>query len=111
KNKVVEKGRVTVVLNGVTLINDGQFDTATGGEVEDKLGTPASPLLQAQGPKVDIQELQLKTLDKETLAQRPAVQPPPDGPGPCGVGGCARSDPTPPAPPRRAPAPPGGARH
>src|SRR5262249_44330469 len=64
KNKVVEKGRVTVVLNGVALINDGQFDTATGGAIDDKLGTPGPLLLQDHGNKIRFRNVWLKPLDK-----------------------------------------------
>jgi hypothetical protein len=46
QGKVTEKGRITVVLNGVPIIQDGQFDKVTGGAINDKIGTPGPLLLQ-----------------------------------------------------------------
>jgi Domain of Unknown Function (DUF1080) len=46
QGKVTEKGRITVVLNGVPIIQDGQFDKVTGGAFNDKIGTPGPLLLQ-----------------------------------------------------------------
>ncbi|HZT83209.1 MAG TPA: DUF1080 domain-containing protein [Gemmataceae bacterium] len=62
KGKVTEKGRVTVVLNGVTLINDGQFDHVTGGSLDDKMGNPGPLLLQDHGCKVRYRNLWLEPL-------------------------------------------------
>jgi len=47
--KVKEKGHVTVVLNGVTIIDNGEFDKATGGAMDNKLGEPGPLRLQDHG--------------------------------------------------------------
>jgi hypothetical protein len=44
--KVTEKGRLTVVLNGVTIIDNGSFDKTTGGAIDNNLGQPGPILLQ-----------------------------------------------------------------
>jgi hypothetical protein len=67
--KVTEKGRVTVKLNGVTIINDGKFDRWTGGELDHKLGEPGPILLQdhhnkSGGPNVRYRNIWLKPLEK-----------------------------------------------
>jgi len=62
KGKVSENGRVTVVLNGVTLIKDGKFDHATGGAIDEKLGTPGPILLQDHGCKVRYRNIWLKEI-------------------------------------------------
>src|SRR5262249_38979528 len=46
QGKVTEKGRITVVLNGVPLIENGKFDRVTAGAMDDKIGTPGPLLLQ-----------------------------------------------------------------
>ncbi|HWG42374.1 MAG TPA: DUF1080 domain-containing protein [Gemmataceae bacterium] len=52
KGKVTEKGRLTVVLNGVAIIDDGKFDKVTGGAINNKIGEPGPLLLQDHGCKV-----------------------------------------------------------
>jgi hypothetical protein len=64
QGKVTESGRVTVKLNGVTLINDGKFDKVTGGALDDKLGTPGPIRLQDHGNKVRYRNIWLVKLDK-----------------------------------------------
>ena len=59
---MTEKGRLTVVLNGVTLIDDGKFDHATGGALDDKLGTPGPLRLQDHGCKVRYRNIWLQPL-------------------------------------------------
>jgi hypothetical protein len=65
--KVTEKGRLTVKLNGVTIIDDGKFDKWTGGELDQKLGEPGPILLQdhqnkSGGPNVRYRNIWLKPL-------------------------------------------------
>jgi 3-keto-disaccharide hydrolase len=62
KGKVTEKGRVTVVLNGVTLIDDGKFDHVTGGAIDDKIGTSGPILLQDHGCKVRYRNIWIQPL-------------------------------------------------
>jgi hypothetical protein len=64
QGKVTEPGRVTVVLNGVALIDDGKFDKVTGGALDDKLGTPGPIRLQDHGNKVRYRNIWLVKLDK-----------------------------------------------
>src|SRR6516162_3695328 len=65
KGKVTEKGRVTVVLNGVTLIDDGKFDQVTGGAQDDKIGTPGPLRLQDHGCKVRYRNIWLQPLTEK----------------------------------------------
>ncbi len=46
KGKVTEKGRLTVVLNGVPIIKNSEFDHTTGGAISDKIGESGPILLQ-----------------------------------------------------------------
>ena len=67
--KVTEKGRLTVALNGVKIIDDGKFDKWTGGELDQKLGEPGPILLQdhhnkSGGPNVRYRNIWLKPLEK-----------------------------------------------
>ncbi len=64
KGKVVEKGHVTVVLNGVTIINDGRFDKVTGGAMDDKIGEPGPIRLQDHGNTVRYRNIWLKPIEK-----------------------------------------------
>src|SRR5262249_37110046 len=61
--KVTEKGKVTVMLNGVK-ITEGEFDKVTGGNLDDKLGEPGPLLLQDHGCKVRFRNVWLKPLEK-----------------------------------------------
>ena len=62
--KVTEKGRLTVVINGVTLIDDGKFDHVTGGAIDDKLGEPGPLLLQDHGCKVRYRNIWIQPLSQ-----------------------------------------------
>jgi hypothetical protein len=62
QGKVKEKGRLTVILNGVTLIDDGKFDRTTGGAVDNKLGEPGPLLLQNHGCKVRYRNIWIEPL-------------------------------------------------
>ncbi len=66
QGKVTEKGRLTVVLNGVTLIDDGKFDHATGGALDTKLGTPGPLRLQDHGCKVRYRNIWLQPLTESS---------------------------------------------
>jgi hypothetical protein len=62
--KVTDKGYVTVVLNGVTLIDDGTFDKLTGGALDDKMGEPGPIRLQDHGCLVRFRNIWLQPLAK-----------------------------------------------
>lgn len=64
--KVTEKGRLTVMLNGVAVIEDGTFDRVTGGAIDEKVGTPGPILLQDHGCKVRYRNLWLQPLSGES---------------------------------------------
>jgi hypothetical protein len=66
KGKVTEKGRLTVVLNGVTLIDDGKFDKVTGGAMDEKIGTPGPLRLQDHGCKVRYRNIWIQPLPEPT---------------------------------------------
>ena len=63
--KVTENGRLTVVLNGVTLIDDGKFDRVTGGAIDNKLGEPGPLLLQDHGCKVRYRNIWIQPLSQK----------------------------------------------
>jgi hypothetical protein len=60
--KVTEKGHVTVVFNGETVIDNGAFDTTTGGELDKKIGEPGPLRLQDHGCKVRFRNIWLLPL-------------------------------------------------
>src|SRR5262245_40947426 len=60
--KVTKKGRLTVAHNGVTIIDDAEFDKLTGGALDDKMGSPGPILLQDHGNKIRFRNVWLKKL-------------------------------------------------
>lgn len=60
--KVTTKGRLTVTLNGETVIKDGEFDKVTGGAIDNKIGTPGPLKLQDHGNKVRFRNVWIKPL-------------------------------------------------
>jgi hypothetical protein len=63
--QVTEKGKLTVILNGVTIIDNGRFDRTTGGALDGKIGTPGPILLQDHGCPVRYRNLWLQPLSRE----------------------------------------------
>jgi hypothetical protein len=60
--KVTKKGRITVVLNGVPIIQDGQFDKTTLGAMDQHLGAPGPLRLQDHGCRVRYRNIWLQPL-------------------------------------------------
>jgi hypothetical protein len=52
QGKVTTKGELTVVFNGETIIDKGEFDRVTDGAMDKKLGVPGPLRLQDHGCKV-----------------------------------------------------------
>jgi len=62
KGKVTKPGELTVVHNGVTIIDKGQFDNVTGGALDNKIGQPGPLRLQDHGNKVRFRNIWIKPL-------------------------------------------------
>ena len=62
EGKVTKKGHVTVVQNGVTVIDNGAFDRVTPGELDKKIGEPGPIRLQDHHAKVRYRNIWLKPL-------------------------------------------------
>jgi hypothetical protein len=62
KGKVTTPGRITVVLNDVTIIDDATFDKVTGMALDNKLGSPGPIRLQDHGAKVRFRKIEIKEL-------------------------------------------------
>ena len=63
QGKVTEKGHVTVVFNGQTVIDNGAFEQVTGGALDEKIGEPGPLRLQDHGCKVRFRNIWLKPLE------------------------------------------------
>jgi hypothetical protein len=63
QGKVTEKGHVTVVQNGETIIDNGAFDTVTGGALDERIGEPGPLRLQDHGCKVRYRNIWLEPLN------------------------------------------------
>jgi hypothetical protein len=62
QGKVAEKGHITVVQNGATVIDNGAFDKVTGGALDEEIGKPGPIRLQDHGNKVRFRNIWLKPL-------------------------------------------------
>jgi hypothetical protein len=62
KGKVTEKGRLTVVLNGVPIIQDGRFGQVTGGALDEYIDAPGPLRLQDHGCRVRYRNIWLQPL-------------------------------------------------
>ncbi len=63
QGKVTEKGHVTVVFNGQTVIDNGAFEQVTGGALDEKIGEPGPLRLQDHRCKVRFRNIWLKPLE------------------------------------------------
>jgi hypothetical protein len=64
QGKVNKSGRLTVVFNGETVIDNGEFDKVTGGAMDEKLGNPGPIRLQDHHCKVRYRNIWLKPLSE-----------------------------------------------
>lgn len=62
KGKVIQKGRITVVLNGIPIIRDGEFDHVTGGALDNHIDQPGPIRLQDHGCRVRYRNIWLLPL-------------------------------------------------
>ncbi|HZU36876.1 MAG TPA: DUF1080 domain-containing protein, partial [Gemmataceae bacterium] len=62
--KVTKPGHITVVLNGVAIIDNASFDRTTPGAMDEKIGTPGPLRLQDHGCKVRYRNIWLEPLRK-----------------------------------------------
>jgi hypothetical protein len=69
QGKVTKKGKITVVFNGETVIDNGEFDHTTAGEIDKKIGTPGPIYLQDHHCKVRFRNIWLKALPGEAAAK------------------------------------------
>jgi hypothetical protein len=62
EGKVTKEGHITVVQNGVTVIDNGAFDRVTPGELDKHIGAPGPIRLQDHGAKVRYRNIWLKPI-------------------------------------------------
>lgn len=60
--KVADAGHLTIVQNGVTIIDDGRFTEATAGALDTQLDAPGPLRLQDHGNKVRFRNIRIKAL-------------------------------------------------
>lgn len=65
QGQVTAKGEITVVLNGLTIIDKGKFDRPTAGAIDQRMGVPGPILLQEHGSKVRFRNVAVKELPGE----------------------------------------------
>ncbi len=62
KGTVTEPGRLTVILNDITIIKDATFDQTTGDPLDNQLGKPGPIRLQDHGASVRFRNLKIMAL-------------------------------------------------
>jgi hypothetical protein len=62
-DKVIEKGEITVVHNGITVIDKGRFAKTTAGATDEKLAEPGPIRLQDHGDKLRFRNVWVKPLE------------------------------------------------
>jgi hypothetical protein len=63
EGKVTQKARITVVWNGVTVIDDDEIDGVTGGAVDKEVGTPGPLMLQGDHTAVQYRNIRVLALE------------------------------------------------
>jgi hypothetical protein len=62
EGKVTKEGHITIVQNGITVIDNGVFDRVTPGELDKNIGAPGPIRLQDHGAKVRYRNIWLKPM-------------------------------------------------
>jgi predicted Ser/Thr protein kinase len=62
RGQIIARGKLTIVHNGVKVIDNGEFEAATGGALDNRVGTPGPIILQEHGAPVRFRNLRLKEL-------------------------------------------------
>lgn len=60
---VTQKARITVIWNGVNVIDDAEIDGLTGGAIDDKVGAPGPLMLQGNHTAVGYRNIRILPLD------------------------------------------------
>lgn len=74
--KVTKKGRITVVQNGETIIDNGEFDRPTDGAMDKNMRAPGPIRLQDHGALVRFRNIWLVQSDATTAPTKPSTLPP-----------------------------------